>query len=430
MTQVQKNTNAGAGAQPAPDWQAIETFIDEYVQDYEMIGEDESGRAGYCTPNERERALILDAIHGLVADDAFVRLVRALPQTVAVPDVQPVAGDLRALVAYLRAEADFNRSWTDGRRGGDPTDQSPEYIARRLELAGRADGWADAVAVLISAPQPAAQAQPVSGADGVPRLEKDTRAALLYALWHHQGGSSPVGQPIRHMLGIKQHAYLTKEQYAEAHRVQDALGFRVEAQPSEQAAPARKMTFKIVDRPGAVAIADMRETFERSVSETAILAAKLNLTPAYANGSFSHYEDPDTDSIWTGFALGMRVSERLRDGGPDPLVEELSRIIRDMIVAEQAAWIEWRHGAGAEAAMSWIHNGLAGPGHIPDEDEPYGREPQAWYDANNSRPFPRCFCGRPSNILQTGKGFCSEAHYRQRQQDADTAPQSGGEATP
>lgn len=47
---------------------------------------------------------------------------------------------------YLRAEADFNRSWTDGRRGADQN-PSAEYIARRLELARQRDEWADAIAL-------------------------------------------------------------------------------------------------------------------------------------------------------------------------------------------------------------------------------------------------------------------------------------------
>lgn len=103
------------------------------------------------------------------------------------------------------------------------------------------------------------------------------------------------------------------------------------------------------------------------------------------------------------------------------LVKDFSKIIHDMVVAEQAAWIEWRHGRGAEAGMIWIQNGLVGPGHIPDEDEPYGKEAQAWFDANRSNPFPTCFCGRPSNSLWMGKGFCSNAHYAQyrAQVDAD-----------
>lgn len=105
---------------------------------------------------------------------------------------------------------------------------------------------------------------------------------------------------------------------------------------------------------------------------------------------------------------------RLKSVGSD-----LAKIIHDMVVANQAAWIEWQHGRGAEAAMIWIQNGLFGPGHIPDEDEPYGKEAQAWFDANRADPFPACFCGRPSHHLWMGQGFCSEAHYRQAKAEHD-----------
>jgi hypothetical protein len=104
------------------------------------------------------------------------------------------------------------------------------------------------------------------------------------------------------------------------------------------------------------------------------------------------------------------------------LRKEFGRIIHDMVVANQATWIEWQHGRGAEAAMAWIHNGLTGPGHIPDEDAPYGKEAQAWFDANQAEPFPVCFCGRPSNQLWMGQGFCSAAHYQQRRAEQPPAP--------
>ena len=41
-------------------------------------------------------------------------------------------------------------------------------------------------------------------------------SALLWILYHHQGGSSHIGQPIRKLLGIGQHDRLTDEQIAEA----------------------------------------------------------------------------------------------------------------------------------------------------------------------------------------------------------------------
>ena len=42
--------------------------------------------------------------------------------------------------------------------------------------------------------------------------EQDKVDALLWALYHHQGGSSPIGQPIRKLLGIGQYDRLTTGQ--------------------------------------------------------------------------------------------------------------------------------------------------------------------------------------------------------------------------
>jgi len=58
---------------------------------------------------------------------------------------------------------------------------------------------------------------------------------------------------------------------------------------------------------------------------------------------------------------------------------ESNTIIHNLIVANQAAWIEWQRGRGCEHAMRWVHNGLVGPGHIPDEDQ---NEAQKFFDEN------------------------------------------------
>lgn len=97
----------------------------------------------------------------------------------------------------------------------------------------------------------------------------------------------------------------------------------------------------------------------------------------------------------------------------DQLIKELGNVIHDMVVGMQASHIEWKHGGGAEAGMVWISNALAGPGHTPAETEPYGKDAQAYFDANKSNPLPLCFCGRPSNILWMGQGFCSDGHHEQ-----------------
>lgn len=63
--------------------------------------------------------------------------------------VERCVSSLAEVEKYLRDEADFNRSWTDGRRGADmnPTGQ---YTARRLEVARQRDEWADAIALAIT----------------------------------------------------------------------------------------------------------------------------------------------------------------------------------------------------------------------------------------------------------------------------------------
>jgi hypothetical protein len=93
------------------------------------------------------------------------------------------------------------------------------------------------------------------------------------------------------------------------------------------------------------------------------------------------------------------------------IVKTLNAMFHDNVVVMQAAWIEWRYGAGAEAAMQWIENTLEGPGLIPDEQEPYADDAQRFFDLNRSSPFPACaVCGIPSHVLWMGKGFCSNEH--------------------
>lgn len=45
---------------------------------------------------------------------------------------------------------------------------------------------------------------------------QNAEAALLWVLYHHQGGSSNIGQPIRKLLGIGQFDRLTDEEIANA----------------------------------------------------------------------------------------------------------------------------------------------------------------------------------------------------------------------
>lgn len=120
------------------------------------------------------------------------------------------------------------------------------------------------------------------------------------------------------------------------------------------------------------------------------------------------------------------MSTERREGPPtDP------EIIHDLLCGMQAAWIEWKHGGGAEEAMAWIENRLDGPGLIPEEDKPYATEAQLWFEANRSRPYPRCPCGRPSHILALTRGYCSWSCHDEHEPVARTPNQTthGGTAT-
>lgn len=64
-----------AYAETERDWTAIDAAIRQYLDDYELIGEDDDGADACYTPTQRERVLIHDAINGLLADEHFMGLI-------------------------------------------------------------------------------------------------------------------------------------------------------------------------------------------------------------------------------------------------------------------------------------------------------------------------------------------------------------------
>lgn len=55
--------------------------------------------------------------------------------------------DAKQAIAYLRKEADFNRSWVDGRRGN--VSMPIEYQEARLRAAADRIRWAEAIETLM-----------------------------------------------------------------------------------------------------------------------------------------------------------------------------------------------------------------------------------------------------------------------------------------
>lgn len=61
-----------------------------------------------------------------------------------------------------------------------------------------------------------------------PEFTDSARAAIAWVLWHHQGGSSAVGQPLRFALGMGAYEELPVWRITEAKRWAEATGSRTE----------------------------------------------------------------------------------------------------------------------------------------------------------------------------------------------------------
>lgn len=58
-------------------------------------------------------------------------------------------------------------------------------------------------------------------------------------------------------------------------------------------------------------------------------------------------------------------------------VKELDLTFGRYLLGMRASVVEWQEGKGADAAMQWIYNGLAGPGELPPAEE---TQAQAYFD--------------------------------------------------
>lgn len=73
----------------------------------------------------------------------------------------------------------------------------------------------------------------------------------------------------------------------------------------------------IKEKPGCITVDAMRQAFEAAIRATPALASNSSLACMEMNGKFSHYIDPETDTLWIGFALGMRTHESQAKAAPD-----------------------------------------------------------------------------------------------------------------
>ncbi len=83
-----------------------EKYIDEYLEDYELFGEDDAGRDCCYTPNENDKALIKDAMMGFTSFVPF-----ATPQQPA-PEIDRLRASNAELLTELQAIANANpKNW-------------------------------------------------------------------------------------------------------------------------------------------------------------------------------------------------------------------------------------------------------------------------------------------------------------------------------
>jgi hypothetical protein len=78
------------------------------------------------------------------------------------------------------------------------------------------------------------------------------------------------------------------------------------------------MGWQIKNPPGARRTEEMRALFETSIRQTEVFAKGTSLATVTINGQFHHYMDADTDTMWIGFAIGMRCADRLVKARPAP----------------------------------------------------------------------------------------------------------------
>lgn len=145
-----------------------------------------------------------------------------------------------------------------------------------------------------------------------PEFTDTARAALLWVLWHHQGGSSKVGQPIRFALGMGQHDRLSEHQVREAQRW-EALA----AQPSQAPVmrPERSefstlITNECHEIAGLPALPE-KITWTQLNRFAEAVWNKCAMQPAQAKPEATYSAADVADAHANGYALGLRQVDRV-----------------------------------------------------------------------------------------------------------------------
>lgn len=60
-------------------------------------------------------------------------------------------------------------------------------------------------------------------------------------------------------------------------------------------------------------IESLRQYFENYISESPKFRGNTPLGKMMINDKFHHYMDSDTDTLWIGFVIGMRLAKKMLD---------------------------------------------------------------------------------------------------------------------
>lgn len=168
-----------ADARVPGKWERIETLLTEYVHDYEM--EYDNG-CGY-SPTEDERAMILDALMGLTADNEFLALL-------ATPTAQPQAAQQADSkdAARWRFTRDNRLQFFEPTKHWRVTDAAGKTLCE-----GRAETYEIAVDTAIAAAMgwPTVPPSPGGLREQLAALTADDRLELLREYCRGCGGPSP-----------------------------------------------------------------------------------------------------------------------------------------------------------------------------------------------------------------------------------------------
>jgi len=138
-------------------------------------------------------------------------------------------------------------------------------------------------------------------------MKEDVKAALCFALWHHQGAGSRIGQPIRKMLNIVgQSERLSAYQYLKAWRIENALAQQEQEQEHNFCQRCGKRTNDIhtCTPPASQRKPSHKEFMEWAGKEGYDTAYTINSN----NGKFIPF-NPMTAELWKAWQAAHDIKE-------------------------------------------------------------------------------------------------------------------------